>query len=128
MQMKPTIGHQYPQNQTLYVNNLTNKVHKNALKEQLYYYFSQYGRILDICASKAPGMHGQAFVVFEVVDDAVKALVASQGVELLGKNMHIEYCKSKSEAAAIADNTYVSRNRRPAGTGADGKPPAEAVN
>ena len=45
-----------------------------------------------------------------------------------GKNMHIEYCKSKSEAAAIADNTYVSRNRRPAGTGADGKPPAEAVN
>ena len=119
---------QYPQNQTLYVNNLTNKVHKNALKEQLYYYFSQYGRILDICTSKAPGMHGQAFVVFDVVDDAVKALVASQGVELLGKNMHIEYCKSKSEAAAIADNTYVSRNRRPAGTGADGKPPAEAVN
>ena len=33
-----------------------------------------------------------------------------------------------AEAAAIADNTYVSRNRRPAGTGADGKPPAEAVN
>ena len=52
-------------------------------------------------------MHGQAFVVFEVVDDAVKALVGSQGVELLGKNMHIEYCKSKSEAAAIADNTHM---------------------
>ena len=118
----------YPINQTLYIKNLNNKVHKNALKEQLYYYFSQYGRILDINTSKAPGMHGQGFVVFEEVNDASKALVSSQGVEILGKNMNIEYCKSKSEAAAIFDNTFVKKSRRPIGTGADGKPVAEAVN
>jgi U2 small nuclear ribonucleoprotein B'' len=118
----------YPVNQTLYVNNLNNTVHKNTLKEQLYYYFSQYGRILDINTSKAPGLHGQAFVIFEEISDASKALVSSQGVEILGKKMNIEYAKSKSEAAAIYDNTYVIKSRRATGTGADGKPIAEAVN
>ena len=71
----------YPINQTLYIKNLNNKVHKNALKEQLYYYFSQYGRILDINTSKAPIM--DKFFVFERC--ASKALVSSQGVEILEK-------------------------------------------
>ena len=75
-----------PPNQTLYINNLNEKVKKEGdtlskirylplsgfyslvseLKKSLYAIFSQFGPILDIVAMKTLKMRGQAFVVFQV--------------------------------------------------------------
>merc|ERR1711939_369583 len=59
---------------TLYINNLPDKISKNELKKNLYYFFSQFGNILEITALKTKKMRGQAFIVFEDVSDATKAL------------------------------------------------------
>eukprot|EP00494_Astrolonche_serrata_P027363 UN27626 len=65
-------------NNTLYVNNLYDKLSKNELKKNLYYYFCQYGNVLDIVALKTMKMRGQAFIVFEDMTDATKALKGSK--------------------------------------------------
>ena len=46
--------------QTLYVNNLNDKLPKEQLKEELYLLFSQFGSILDVVALKTERMKGQA--------------------------------------------------------------------
>ena len=67
---------------------------------------------MDIVASKKPGLHGQAWIIFEKVHEANKAMVSAQGFEIFGKSMVIEYCKTKSDVVAIADNTWRPKNKR----------------
>lgn len=43
-------------------------------------------------------MRGQAFVVFESVDDAEDAYEFLQDMELFGKKVVVQYAKSKSDA------------------------------
>jgi RNA recognition motif-containing protein len=45
--------------QTLYVNNLNEKVKKDVLKKTLYAVFSQFGRVIEIVASKGLKLRGQ---------------------------------------------------------------------
>lgn len=42
---------------------------------------------------------GQAFVVFEDVESATKAIEDIQGFELFGKEMNIAYAKTRSDAS-----------------------------
>lgn len=53
---------------TLYVNNLNEKVKKDVLKKTLYMVFRQYGKIVEIIASKGMSTRGQviqfAFFIF----------------------------------------------------------------
>lgn len=78
-------------NQTLYINNLNEKVKKEGrylsrythsfsihrvlylaeLKKSLYAIFSQFGPILDIVAMKTLKTRGQAFVVFQVRSNSI---------------------------------------------------------
>lgn len=53
-------------NQTLYVNNINDKIHKTTLRRCLYALFSQFGPVLDVVALKTPKMRGQAHIVFKV--------------------------------------------------------------
>lgn len=46
-------------NQTIYINNLNEKIKKNNLKKLLYMLFSQYGKVLQIVACKGLKMRGQ---------------------------------------------------------------------
>ncbi|RDD44690.1 U1 small nuclear ribonucleoprotein A [Trichoplax sp. H2] len=101
-----------PPNQTLYVNNLNEKVKKEELKKSLYAIFSQFGAILDIIAMKTLKMRGQAFVVFEDISSATNALRAMQGFPFYEKPMRITYCKSKSDAVAKKDGSYVPREKK----------------
>lgn len=55
-------------NQTIYINNLNEKVKKDELKKSLYAIFSQFGQIMDIVALKTLKMRGQAFVIFKEVN------------------------------------------------------------
>ena len=104
-----------PPNQTLYINNLNEKVKKEGevlpqpslvamtvfpslhltflppprteLKKSLYAIFSQFGPILDIVAMKTLKMRGQAFVVFQDISSATNALRSMQGFPFYDKPM-----------------------------------------
>jgi len=104
---------EYPPNNTLYVNNLNEKVKAEGqtfelssipslslhlaswflyyryteLKKSLYAIFSQFGVILDILAKKSLKMRGQAFVVFKEIASATNALRAMQGFPFYDKPM-----------------------------------------
>jgi RNA recognition motif-containing protein len=61
-------------NQTIYVNNLNEKIKKDELKKSLYAIFSQFGQIIDIVALKTLKMRGQAFIIFSDINSATSAL------------------------------------------------------
>jgi RNA recognition motif-containing protein len=76
-----------PPNQTIYINNLNEKVKKEELKKSLYAVFSQFGKILDIVACKTLKLRGQAWVVFDDVTAATNALRQMQGFPFYDKPM-----------------------------------------
>ncbi|XP_067053451.1 U1 small nuclear ribonucleoprotein A-like [Acropora muricata] len=102
-----------PPNQTIYINNLNEKVKKDELKKSLYAIFSQFGPILDIVALKTLKMRGQAFVVFRDLTSATNALRSMQGFPFYDKPMRIQYAKSKSDAVSKLEGTYIQREKKP---------------
>mmetsp|Transcript_57364 Transcript_57364/g.151059 ORF Transcript_57364/g.151059 Transcript_57364/m.151059 type:complete len:255 (+) Transcript_57364:103-867(+) len=104
-------------NQTIYVNNLNDKLSKDILRRELYVLFSQFGSILDIVAMKTPKMRGQAFIVFQDIRAASIALSKLQDFEFYGKRLRIAYGRSKSDAVAKEEGTFVPRHKRKAGEG-----------
>lgn len=92
--------------ETIYVNNLNEKVSKDELKKSLYAVFSQFGPILDIVALKNFRMRGQAFIVFRDITSATQAVRQMQGFPFYDKPMRLSYAKSKSDATRQLDGTY----------------------
>ncbi|TEY42002.1 hypothetical protein BOTCAL_0401g00030 [Botryotinia calthae] len=88
-----------PPNATLYVNNLEESIKPAALIEALTELFSEYGTILEIVAKTNLKAKGQAFIVFEDVESATKAIEDIQGFELFGKEMRLAYAKTRSDAS-----------------------------
>ncbi|CAD6448524.1 b460a826-d021-4a8c-b92e-853b26daaf16 [Sclerotinia trifoliorum] len=88
-----------PPNATLYINNLEETVKIPALIEALTELFSEYGTIIEIIAKTNLKAKGQAFIVFENVESATKAIEDIQGFELFGKEMRIAYAKTRSDAS-----------------------------
>lgn len=68
--------------QTLYVQNLNEKVKKGALKKSLYTLFASHGRIVTIYATRTPALRGQAWVVFTDIASAAAAKRQLQGSPL----------------------------------------------
>ncbi|THU54714.1 hypothetical protein C4D60_Mb10t28050 [Musa balbisiana] len=101
-----------PPNQTIYINNLNEKVKKEELKRSLYALFSQYGRILDVVALKTAKLRGQAWVVFAEVTAASSAVRQMQRFPFFDKPMRIQYAKTKSDCVAKADGTFVPREKK----------------
>ncbi|EEB08393.1 U2 snRNP-associated protein Msl1 [Schizosaccharomyces japonicus yFS275] len=83
---------------TLYVNNLNEKLRKEDLRTSLYLLFSTYGTVLDVVALKTPKMRGQAHIVFHDQTAAAIAKKTLTNFMFFGKEMHIEYAKSRSHA------------------------------
>lgn len=48
--------------QTLYINNINEKIKKNVLKKLLAMLFSQYGRVIQVTACKGLKLRGQVFI------------------------------------------------------------------
>ena len=101
-----------PPNQTIYINNLNEKIKKEELKKSLYAVFSQFGKIVDIVACKTLKLRGQAWVVFEDVTSATNALRQMQDFPFYDKSMRIQYAKTKSDAIAKANGTFVSKEEK----------------
>ncbi|XP_037937810.1 U1 small nuclear ribonucleoprotein A [Teleopsis dalmanni] len=108
-------------NQTIYINNLNEKVKKEELKKSLYAIFSQFGQILDIVALKTLKMRGQAFVIFKEISSASNALRTMQGFPFYDKPMRIAYAKTDSDVVAKIKGTFKERPKKI-------KPPKPAPN
>lgn len=101
-------------NNTIYINNLNEKVKKDDLKKSLYAIFSQFGQILDIVALKTLKMRGQAFVIFKEVTAATTAVKSMQGFPFYDKPMRIAFAKTDSDIIAKMKGTFQERPKRPA--------------
>ncbi|KAI9821570.1 MAG: U2 snRNP complex subunit msl1 [Thelocarpon impressellum] len=95
-----------PPNQTLYCSNLTDKLRKDDLRLSLYTLFSTYGPVLDVVALKTMKMRGQAHITFRDVHSSTQAMRALQGFEFFGKEMKIQYAKTKSDTISKLDGTF----------------------
>merc|ERR1719231_354906 len=81
-----------PPNQTLYLNNLNEKIKVPELKCVLHELFSTYGEI-----------------VYRDISCATNALRALQNFVLLDKPVRIQYSKSKSDVISLEDGTFKPR-------------------
>lgn len=131
------IASDVPPNQTLYLNNLNEKIKKGPLKKALYAVFSQFGPVMDVVCMRTNRLRGQAWVVFENVADSTNALRQMQGFPFFDKAMvsslyqgggschcvqfpltspvhsqRIQFAKDKSDAVSKSDGTYKPRAKR----------------
>jgi U2 small nuclear ribonucleoprotein B'' len=84
-------------NKTVYVRNLDESIKLPLLKQDLKTVFSQFGNVINVIAHKNIRMRGQAFVVFEDLAAAEKALVGVQDFPFHGKKMDIHYARTQSD-------------------------------
>ncbi|KAF9443560.1 RNA-binding domain-containing protein [Macrolepiota fuliginosa MF-IS2] len=84
--------------ETLYIQNLNEKVKPQVMKATLRGLFKSYGEVLDVVAHSNLRMRGQAFVSFTSVDSAKKALKDVQRFPLYSKPMQISFAKTRSDA------------------------------
>ena len=73
--------------QSLYIQNLPEKLQKHDLKRNLYMLFTTYGPVLDITAVKSSKMRGQAHVLFRDTNTATQAMRHTQGMDFFGREM-----------------------------------------
>lgn len=73
--------------ETLYIQNLNEKIKIPVLKSSLRGLFKSYGEVLDVVAHSNLRMRGQAFVSFESKEVAAKALKEVKGFPLYSKPM-----------------------------------------
>ncbi|KAM7204428.1 putative small nuclear ribonucleoprotein [Naviculisporaceae sp. PSN 640] len=83
---------------TVYVRNLEERVKLETLKETLEALFSEYGNIIDIVAKGNLKAKGQAFVVFDNQESALKAIEELQGFDLYEKPMVLALAQTRSDA------------------------------
>ena len=101
-----------PPNNTLYLNNLNEKVALNEMKQTLFLLFSKFGKIIDIRMKKNILMRGQAFIIFENQDDAVKGRQELQDFVIYKKSMKVQYAKARSDVIAERDADFVKPVRK----------------
>ncbi|KAF2112465.1 hypothetical protein BDV96DRAFT_649249 [Lophiotrema nucula] len=109
----PGLPKQVPPSQTLYINNLPDKIRKDDLKKSLYMLFATYGVVLEVNLMGRTRMRGQAHVVFRDTDTSTQAMRALQGASFFGNEMKIQYAKKRSETIAKLDGTLYEQRAKP---------------
>jgi len=99
-------------NQTLYLNNLPDRLSKDKLRRQLYNICSKFGSVLDIIVHPGQSMRGQAWVVFSSVDTATKAMNRLNGYVFFTKAMKAQFAKANSDVIAKLEGKFVARPRK----------------
>ena len=84
------------------VRNLEESVKINQMREALMEIFSEYGNVIDIVAKSNLKAKGQAFIVFDRVEAAERAIDEVQGFELFEKPMVLDFAKTRSDATVKA--------------------------
>jgi len=102
-----------PPNETLYVNNLNEKVKKDEMRRALYAVFSQFGTVLDVLVKKTLKLRGQAFIIFRDIGSASNALRQMNNFIFYDKPMRVTFARAKSDLIAKLQGTYTEREKRP---------------
>lgn len=103
--------------QTLYVRNLTEEHSTEQVHASLTSLFSQHGSLLGVKAKRNIRHRGQAFVSFDSVDAATRAMHALQGYFLFEKPMvslliqDIQYAREPAFAVSETNGTLDDHNR-----------------
>jgi RNA recognition motif-containing protein len=97
-------------NETLYVQNLNEKIKPDDVRIVLYQLFAQYGSVLDVVTRHTYRMRGQAFIVYESKDEASTAMRLLQGSFFYGKPLRLSYAKFKSHAIAVREGSVIERD------------------
>ncbi|KAI5960965.1 uncharacterized protein KGF55_004232 [Candida pseudojiufengensis] len=97
--------------QTIYINNINEKVSLNKLRSSLQLLLQNYNpkRIL---LQKSLKLKGQAFVTFDNVEDASKAVKELNQKPLFDKNINIEFAKSNSDDVYLTDKNEFNARRQ----------------
>ncbi|KAL0952054.1 hypothetical protein HGRIS_008692 [Hohenbuehelia grisea] len=101
--------------ETLYIQNLNEKIKPEVIKASLRGLFKSYGEVLDVVAHGNLRMRGQAFVSFESADIAKKAMREVRGFPLYSKPMQISFARTRSDAVVKkldAENFDAHKTRR----------------
>lgn len=98
--------------ETLYLNNLHEKVRVKDMRNTLNDLFSPFGTIQEIKVKKSLALRGQAFVIFDSMKAASAALNALQGHELYYKHLRIQYARFKSHCNLRHDDEELTRVRQ----------------
>lgn len=114
---------------TVYAHNLEERIKIPELVEALTEIFSEYGTIVDVVAKRNLKAKGQAFIVFDNADSAAKAIEEVQGFELFGKEMRLDFARTRSDATVKAQEgeTGLERWKRGRLAEKERKQAAEAV-
>lgn len=97
-------------NESLYAQNLNEKIPPDEMKILLYQLFAQYGRVLDIVMQRQYRMRGQAFVVYDSKADAAIALRVLQHFFFYGKTLKLTFALSKSDVVAKREGVHLPRD------------------
>ncbi|KAG6919648.1 hypothetical protein DXG01_003512 [Tephrocybe rancida] len=100
--------------ETLYIQNLNEKIKTDVLKASLKGLFKSYGEVLDVVAHSNLRMRGQAFVSFASKDSAQRALKDVQRFPLYSKPMQISFARTRSDAVVkkVDGDNYESHKAR----------------
>ena len=82
------------------------------LKRSLYHVFSQFGNVLEVQAHKTYKLRGQAWVIFEDLAGATKAIKDMAGFNFYNRPMKLQFARSKSDVISKADGSFVARPKR----------------
>jgi U2 small nuclear ribonucleoprotein B'' len=87
-------------NETLYIRGLNERARIKDLKKELYELFSPFGKIISVVAKRSVRMRGQAFIIFNDIESASRALTTMQGCILYKTPMEIHFARFKSDSIA----------------------------
>jgi len=90
-------------NQSLYIQNLNDKLQKHDLRRALYMLFSTYGPVLDVVALRGKKMRGQAHVLFRDIHVATQAMRACQDMGFFGRPMVSAVAQREAENRVARD-------------------------
>merc|ERR1712137_1368620 len=99
--------------ETIYINNLSEKLQLEELKKALYTLFVQYGTVLEIIACKQFSLRGQAWIVFDSTTEASTAMQKLNDFVFYDRPMRIQYARDKSDAILEREvSTWINRSAR----------------
>jgi U2 small nuclear ribonucleoprotein B'' len=96
----------------VYVTNLNDKIKKPELLTNLYLVFSQFGHIIEVHCAKSRRLRGQAWVVFDKLDSATRAVRGLDGFRFFGKEMRVRFALEKSDTICKIEGTYKPRAKK----------------
>jgi len=83
--------------ETLYIQNLNEKIKIDIMKATLKALFKNYGNVLSVTAHRNLRMRGQAFIAFESKEIAAKAQKEVNRFPLYSKPMQISFARTPSD-------------------------------